>query len=91
MNRLQCPHCGELGISVLRKCFLGPAVPAKCRFCGKKVGVPYWSIATIIPMLMGMIVTPYFVSDPRFVAMIAVFATLITWVLWDSIVPLETR
>jgi len=37
-----CPHCNQPGISVLRKLYLGPAIPATCKNCGKKVGVP-WS------------------------------------------------
>lgn len=36
-----CPHCGQPGISAIRKSFLGPAVPTSCRACGKSVGVPY--------------------------------------------------
>jgi hypothetical protein len=91
MNKHQCPHCGEMGISALRKCFLGPSVSVKCESCGKPVSVPYWSIVIIIPMLTGMFATPYLVSDDRFVAYAAVIATVITWVLWDSIVPLEKR
>ena len=38
---LTCPHCGKPGISAMRKMYLGPAVPATCKTCGKKVGVPY--------------------------------------------------
>lgn len=91
MNRHQCPHCGELGISALRKCFLGPALPTTCESCGQEVGVPYWSIVTLIPMFAGMFAIPNLISNPSYVAMMATFATLTTWVLWESFVVLEKR
>jgi endogenous inhibitor of DNA gyrase (YacG/DUF329 family) len=63
MNKLVCPHCGKPGISILRKMFLGPAVPAKCKVCGKKVGVPYTSMLAIIPfnaaILASAVVEPF--------------------------------
>jgi prepilin signal peptidase PulO-like enzyme (type II secretory pathway) len=52
-----CPHCGQPGISALRKLALGPALPATCRSCGKKVGVPYWSVLTTLPFIAGIILT----------------------------------
>ena len=45
----QCPHCGQQAISELRKLLIGPAVPARCRACGKKVGVPYSAMLAVIP------------------------------------------
>ena len=30
---------------------MGPAVPKKCRACGKKLGVPYTAMAAVIPFL----------------------------------------
>ena len=51
MSKLECPHCGNAGISVLRKMCLGPAVPATCKACGKKVGVPYAAMLAAIPFL----------------------------------------
>ena len=32
-----CPHCGQPGIGILRKHFIGAAVPATCNNCGEKV------------------------------------------------------
>jgi hypothetical protein len=41
MSHLDCPHCGKRAITPLRKMFMGPASPARCRMCGEKVGLPY--------------------------------------------------
>ena len=41
MAMLPCPHCGGPGISIARKLGLGPAIPATCRTCGRKIGVSY--------------------------------------------------
>jgi ribosomal protein S27E len=43
----RCPHCGQSGISFTRKMFLGPAIPASCRVCGKLIGVP-WSAMLVV-------------------------------------------
>ena len=51
MSKLNCPHCGKPGISVMQKIFLGPAVPATCKACGKKVGVPYVAMLAVVPVL----------------------------------------
>jgi len=88
MNMHDCPHCGEKGISALRRCNLGPAFPTKCKSCGKKVGIPYWSIFTIIPMLTAVIVVPWLFDNTRIVAFGAVMLTILTWNLFESIVPL---
>ena len=51
MSKLECPHCGKAGISLMRKMRLGPVVPATCRACGKKVGVPWTAMLAVIPFL----------------------------------------
>ncbi len=56
---LTCPHCGKPGISAMRKLFLGPAVPATCKTCGKKVGVSYSSIFAGIPVVAAIIVSGF--------------------------------
>jgi hypothetical protein len=49
---LDCPHCQQPGVSVLRKLFLGPALPTTCHRCGQKVGVPYWSVLVGVPYVL---------------------------------------
>ena len=55
MSKLKCPHCGSRGISVLLKMCLGPAVPATCQVCGKKVGVPYTAMLAATPFLAAIV------------------------------------
>lgn len=55
MSRLKCPHCGKPGISVMRMMCLGRAVPATCKACGKKVGVPYIAMSAAIPFLVAIV------------------------------------
>lgn len=38
---LNCPHCGEKGVSPLRKILLSPGLPAKCKSCGEFIAVTY--------------------------------------------------
>ena len=55
MSKLNCPHCGKQGISILRKWFLGPAKPATCKLCGKKIGVPYTSLLAFLPFIAAIV------------------------------------
>lgn len=87
MNKISCPHCEKPGISSVRASFLGPAFPATCRSCGKKVGVPYWSIVTIIPMLVALLVVPRIFTDLHTIAVASVILTGLTFTLFD-LVPL---
>ena len=57
MSKLDCPHCGKPGISIMRKMFLGPAVPATCQACGEKIGVPYTAMLAGLPFLAAVVVT----------------------------------
>jgi len=50
-----CPHCNKPGVSLLRKLCLGPAMPATCKECGRKVGVPYSSMLAFIPFGVAII------------------------------------
>ena len=51
MSKLNCSHCEKPGISVMRKVCLGPGVPATCKACGEKVGVPYSALLATIPFV----------------------------------------
>jgi hypothetical protein len=44
-----CPHCGKLAITVLKKAILGPGVPVTCQSCGKnlKITYPAWLKAAL--------------------------------------------
>ena len=61
MSKLACPYCGKPGISVIRKMFLGPAVPATCKACGEKIGVPYAAMFAGVPFVAAVLVT---ISSP---------------------------
>ncbi len=56
-----CPHCNKPGITLIRKLFLGPALPATCKSCHKKVGVPYLStFLACTPIIIAIFVYDYF-------------------------------
>jgi hypothetical protein len=90
MRKLNCPHCGELGVSTLRKMLLGPGVPTECKVCGKKIGVPWISMIAVIPVLLAIFAAPLIEPRAYRIAMWAgVFAVMgIIWLYW---VPLEPR
>lgn len=83
-----CPHCGRPGISSGRKLSLGPAVPATCRSCGRKIGVPWSSMLAMIPALAGLQAAAYF-RTPLAVAA-AGAGVLAMFLLWRY-VPLVKR
>jgi hypothetical protein len=91
MNQLLCPHCGQQGISVGRKLFLGSAIPAICKVCGKKVGVPYGkSFAALIPFFVWIIGRFYInINWVEFVSFLVALA--ISCVLYIKWVPLIKR
>ena len=49
MKLYPCPHCGGPGISVARKFFLGPAIPAVCQTCKRRIGVPWTAMLAALP------------------------------------------
>ena len=59
-----CPHCDQKGVSFLRKMFLGPAVPATCKCCGKKVGVSYKSMIGVLPIAGAYFIAKYIETMP---------------------------
>jgi len=92
MVRYRCPHCGGDGIPGWRRLCLGPAVPTKCRECGHRVGVPWWSIVVGIPFLVAYaLALTYFRGDAiKNFWLGALGAIIMVW-LWDSFVPLIKR
>ena len=75
---------------MLRKSFLGPALPATCTACGKKIGVPYTSaFVSLLILLPGIGV---FAIDPtalKFsIALSCLAASIFVHLRW---IPLEAR
>lgn len=90
MNKLDCPHCGKPGISILRKMCLGPAVPAKCELCGKKVGVPYTSMLATIPFVAAILASAL-IEPFVFKAALWVGGFVMTTFIHMRWTPLESR
>lgn len=88
MSMHSCPHCGRPGITPMGKLSLGPAVPATCRSCGRKIGVPWSGMLTMLPFFAGAHAA-MFVRTPLAVAaaVAGVFAMFLLW----RYVPLEKR
>lgn len=59
----ECPHCHKTGISLWGKLSLGPAIPTTCSQCGKKVGVPYYSLLAAVPFVISIIYLYLFKLD----------------------------
>lgn len=90
MSKLNCPHCGRPGISILRKMCLGPAVPATCKACGKKVGVPYAAMLAVIPFVAAILASA-FVEPLAFKAALWVGGIIVMSIIHMRWVPLEPR
>jgi len=90
MKKQNCPHCGKPSISIFRKLWLGPAIPATCNECTKKVGVPYTALLALIPLIVAYplsgMVEPFI-----FKAIIGASGLFITSIIYIYWVPLEAR
>jgi len=87
----KCPHCGQPGITVLRKSCLGPALPAHCRVCNKPVGVPWGrSMLALSPLFVSLM---YSAVDPfAFKSLLAIAVGFtISLTIGLKWVPLEAR
>ena len=91
MVKHRCPHCGNDGISGLRKCCLGPMIPASCSSCGKAVGVPYWSIVAVLPLVASILVLLVIPDNALAAYWLGAIGATVMWVLWGSVVPLVKR
>ena len=86
-----CPHCNQPGITALRRAFLGPAIPATCKSCGRKVGVPFGkSYLVALPFGLSILVAMFLPSTLE--AVVAVLlGTGATFALDYLYVPLVRR
>jgi len=91
MAMLRCPHCDGPGISTARKLYLGPAIPATCRTCGRKIGVPYGrSLLAMLPLFVATVPFVALHSWPMRVVCVVVGAAG-AWYAWVRYVPLVQR
>lgn len=90
MSKLNCPHCEKPGISALRKMWLGPAVPATCKACSKKVGVPYTSMFAVVPFVASILASEAVESIMLKVAFWISGFIVMSIIYWRW-VPLEQR
>lgn len=90
MRILTCPHCGKPGISMMRELALGPARPATCRSCKRKVGVPWWSLLSGVPFVGALIV--FAIADNTQLGVAALLlGGAAMFVIHARYVPLEKR
>ncbi len=74
----------------MRKMCLGPAVPATCKACGKKVGVPYTAMVAVIPFV-GTIIASELVDPFAFKAALLVGGFVVMSFIHMRWMPLERR
>ena len=70
--------------------YLGPAIPAACKLCGKRVGVPFLSMLTIAPFIASIFLAAEF--DSAVTQTVIIFLGFLVYlILHIKVVPLETR
>ena len=69
---------------------MGPAVPTKCKQCGKKVGVPYTAMLAVIPFLIGIGIF-YFSSNIIFKIISIIIGILLMSIIHMKYVPLISK
>ncbi len=86
-----CPHCNQPGLSVLRRAFLGPAIPATCTSCGQKIGVPWTrSLIAVVPFVLGMLGADL-ATSVAVSALSVLVGGAVMFALFFMFVPLEKR
>jgi len=55
--KYECPRCHQPGIPAWRRWSLGPATPTVCLACGGRVGVPWSSTLSVLPFLVGILLS----------------------------------
>ena len=92
MDMQKCPHCGEAGITTLRKQFLGPATSTKCKICGKRVSVPFWSLVGVLPFIVSIPLVSILLSEEALLAYVLGGLTMcVAFVVLNGYVPLVKR
>jgi hypothetical protein len=85
-----CPHCGKPGISMIRKACLGPGLPARCRVCHRKVGVPYGkAFAAMTPVNLALLAALFAPVGAKLIVISV--GLLISEAFYLTCVPLEPR
>ena len=90
MKEYLCPHCQEPGISFWRKMCLGPAVPAICKLCNNKVGVPYKSMIAVVPFLLSIFLCA-FSKNVVIMGLTILIGFLVMSFIHMKLIPLEKR
>ena len=86
-----CPHCNKPGVSALRRALLGPAIPATCTVCGRKVGVSaVRSLVAVAPFMVAVTVAR-FAPTPALSIAAWVVGALAMFALFFTFVPLIKR
>jgi hypothetical protein len=85
-----CPHCNRPGVSVARKLCLGPAIPATCASCGRRVGVPWSAVGAVVPFL-GAMAAAWFVGPIALKVLLAGAGAAVMTVIHMAWVPLVRR
>ncbi len=90
MSKLNCPHCGNQGVSATGKLFLGPIISMDCNVCGKKIGVPFYSVFAIVPFLIAIQLLSY-VESLSLALILAVILIVISAIVNVRWVPLRPK
>ncbi len=83
----KCPNCHKPGIPILKKTFMGPAAPTKCKRCGKKVGVSYYSLLTMIPFFFALVL--YDATELNLLGLIYILILIL--IIYTIFMPLTSK
>ena len=91
MPKSPCPHCGRPSITEWRRACLGPAVPTHCSVCGLAVGVPWWSIITVLPISTSIMFTHMAICAHNWAFAVAAAAGVAETAVSYRLIPLVKR
>ena len=88
MPKLNCPHCGEIALSVLQKSFLGPAKKVKCRACHKMVRVHRGASLLILCFIISLPIMMFFNIDDSYSMIYGLISLILVMYLHINYLPL---
>jgi hypothetical protein len=75
---LKCPHCGDNGVSPVKKLLLGPIFENRCTKCRKHWGISHWSVAAAAAGIIGYNAYLYLASPTPLGAKIGLAVALVS-------------